>query len=323
MVSSKMSISYISASEYYKSIFNQKIYKISLDAGCTCPTRDGTKGTKGCIFCSASGSGDFASSRNLSIKEQIEQAKSLVINKIPKSQKDNAKFIAYFQNFTNTYGNSEELILKFKEAINYPDIVGISIATRPDCLCDYIIEEIAKLKPENYPEKLDFHISIELGFQTSKNQSVEFIRRGYENQVYLQALEKIHIIAPDIHVVTHVIFGLPEETIEDMLNTVKYVLDAQTDGIKFTVLYVLEHTDLAQLWKEGKVKTLSQEEYFNILKSALKTIQDYTKASKKQIVIHRLTGDGAKNILLAPLWTANKKKVLNDLNYMLRDLQEP
>lgn len=323
MVSSKMAISYISASEYYKSIFNQKIYKISLDAGCTCPTRDGTKGTKGCIFCSASGSGDFASSRNLSIKEQIEQAKSLVINKIPKSQKENAKYIAYFQNFTNTYGNQEELIAKFKQAVEEPDIVGISIATRPDCICDCIIEEIAKLKPENYPEKLDFHISIELGFQTSKNQSVEFIRRGYENQVYLQAIEKIHRIAPDIHVVTHVIFGLPEETIEDMLNTVKYVLDAQTDGIKFTVLYVLENTDLAQLWKDGKVKTLSQDEYFNILKCALKTVQDYTKVSKKQIVIHRLTGDGAKKILLAPLWTANKKKVLNDLNYMLRDLQEP
>ena len=317
-----MSAGYLSVSEYYKSIFNQKVYKISLDAGCTCPTRDGTKGTKGCIFCSASGSGDFASSRKLAIKEQIEQAKLLVSKKLSGSQKENAKYIAYFQNFTNTYGNQEELIAKFKQAVEEPDIVGIAIATRPDCLCEQMISQIAQLKPENYPENQVFHISIELGFQTCREESAAFIRRCYDNKTYLQAVEQIHKIAPNIHVVTHLIFGLPDETLQDMMSSVKYVLDAQTDGIKFTVLHVLENTDLAQLWKEGKVETLSQDEYFNILKSALKTVQDYTKASKKQIVIHRLTGDGAKNILLAPLWTANKKKVLNDIKYMLNDLQE-
>ena len=314
-----MKIPYLSASEYYKSIFGQKIYKISLDAGCTCPTRDGTKGTRGCIFCSAAGSGDFASSRRLSIREQVEQAKSLVINKIPKSQRNQAKFVAYFQNFTNTYGNQSSLLAKFQEAIDSPDIVGISITTRPDCLTDHFIQAIAQLKPAHYPEQQAFHISLELGFQTSKEQSVQFIRRGYENQCYVQAVAAIHHLAPQIHVVTHVIFGLPEETTSDMLNTVQFVLDSQTDGIKFTVLNILENTDLAPLWKAGQVPTLSQEEYFSLLKQALALVQEYTTKHEKPIVIHRLTGDGPKKILLAPLWTANKKKVLKDLTAFLNE----
>lgn len=310
-------VKYISTSEYYNSIFSQKVYKISLDAGCTCPTRDGTKGSRGCIFCSSSGSGEFASSRKLSIKEQIEQAKSLVINKIPKKQKENAKFIAYFQNFTNTYGNEEELLSKFNQAINENDIVGISIATRPDCLSENMIKEISNLKPKNYPENQNFHISIELGFQTSKESSVEFIRRCYENSTYIEVINQIHKIAPNIHVITHLIFGIPQETIEDMLNSVKFVLNAQTDGIKFTVLHVLENTDLAVLWKEGKFQTMSQDEYFYVLKKALVIIENFTEKTGKPVVVHRLTGDGAKKILLAPMWTADKKKVLNSLNKII------
>lgn len=310
-------VKYISTSEYYNSIFSQKVYKISLDAGCTCPTRDGTKGSRGCIFCSSSGSGEFASSRRLSIKEQIEQAKSLVINKIPKKQKENAKFIAYFQNFTNTYGNEEELLSKFNQAINENDIVGISIATRPDCLSENMIKEISNLKPKNYPENQNFHISIELGFQTSKESSVEFIRRCYENSVYIEVINQIHKIAPNIHVITHLIFGIPQETTEDMLNSVKFVLNAQTDGIKFTVLHVLENTDLAVLWKEGKFQTMSQDEYFYVLKKALVIIENFTEKTGKPVVVHRLTGDGAKKILLAPMWTADKKKVLNSLNKII------
>lgn len=312
-----MKIPYLSASEYYKSIFGQKIYKISLDAGCTCPTRDGTKGTRGCIFCSAAGSGDFASSGKLSIQEQVKQAKSLVINKIPKSQRNQAKFVAYFQNFTNTYGNQEALLATFNQAIAEPDIVGIAIATRPDCLNASFIQEIAQLRPPHYPDNQAFHISIELGFQTSKEQSVQFIRRGYENQCYVQAVKAIHAIAPQIHVVSHVIFGLPEETPSDMLSTVQFVLASETDGIKFTVLHILEHTDLAELWKAGQIQTLSQEAYFSLLKQALALVQEYTRKTQKPIVIHRLTGDGPKKILLAPLWTANKKKVLNDLKSFL------
>ena len=243
----------------------------------------------------------------------------MVINKIPKSQRNQAKFVAYFQNFTNTYGNQSSLLAKFQEAIDSPDIVGISIATRPDCLTDHFIQAIAQLKPAHYPEQQAFHISLELGFQTSKEQSVQFIRRGYENQCYVQAVAAIHHLAPQIHVVTHVIFGLPEETTSDMLNTVQFVLDSQTDGIKFTVLNILENTDLAPLWKAGQVPTLSQEEYFSLLKQALALVQEYTTKHEKPIVIHRLTGDGPKKILLAPLWTANKKKVLKDLTAFLNE----
>ena len=313
-------ISYFSASEFYKKFFGQKVYKISLDAGCTCPTRDGTKGFGGCIFCSASGSGDFAASKNLSIKEQVEQGKSLVENKLSsKNQNQEKKYIAYFQNFTNTYGNQEELLEKFNQAINEPNIVGISIGTRPDCLSDEMIKRISKLYPSCYQENYPFHISIELGFQTSNEDSAKFIRRGYENSVYADCVNRIHKIAPNIHVVTHLIFGLPEETIEDMLNSVRFVLNAKTDGVKFTVLHVLEGTDLAILWKEEKIHTMSQEEYFEVLKKALYIIEEFTRKTGKNIVVHRLTGDGAKKILLAPMWTANKKKVLNDLSSLLKN----
>ena len=156
-------ITYLSASEFYKNLFGQKVYKISLDAGCTCPTRDGTKGFGGCIFCSASGSGDFASSKNLSIKEQVEQAKKLVENKLPsKKQYQEKKYIAYFQNFTNTYGNQEDLLQKFTQAINQENIVGLAIGTRPDCLSDEMIQKISELRPINQQENQPFHISIEL-----------------------------------------------------------------------------------------------------------------------------------------------------------------
>ena len=315
-------ITYLSASEFYKNLFGQKVYKISLDAGCTCPTRDGTKGFGGCIFCSASGSGDFASSKNLSIKEQVEQAKKLVENKLPsKKQNQEKKYIAYFQNFTNTYGNQEDLLQKFTQAINQENIVGLAIGTRPDCLSDEMIQKISELRPSNQQENQPFHISIELGFQTSNENSAKFIRRGYENSVYLDCVNRIHKIAPEIHVVTHLIFGLPEESQDDMLKSVEFVLNAQTDGIKFTVLHILENTDLATLWKDGKIQTLTQEEYYEILKKSLNLINSFenTLQNDKKIVIHRLTGDGAKKILLAPMWTANKKKVLNDLTTFLKN----
>ena len=315
-------ITYFSASDFYKNLFGQKVYKISLDAGCTCPTRDGTKGIGGCIFCSASGSGDFASSKNLSIKEQVEQAKKLVENKLSsKNKNQEKKYIAYFQNFTNTYGNQEELLEKFTQAINQENIVGLAIGTRPDCLSDEMIKKISELRPINYLNNQEFHISIELGFQTCNENSAKFIRRGYENSVYTDCVNRIHKIAPDIHVVTHLIFGLPDETQIDMLKSVEFVLNAQTDGIKFTVLHVLENTDLANLWKEGKVQTLSQNEYFEILKKSLQLINSFENTNQidKKIVVHRLTGDGAKKILLAPMWTANKKKVLNDLSSFLKN----
>ena len=286
---------FYSVSDFYKKKFGCKVYKISLDAGCTCPNRDGTKSFGGCIFCSGSGSGDFAADKNLSIAEQIIQAKQRVLSK----NKD-GKFIAYFQNFSNTYGNPSELSQKYNEAIAQEDVVGISIATRPDCLNDEILNEIAKLVDKTF-------VSIELGFQTSKNDSVAYIRRFFSNEEYLLAVKKIKNISEKIHVVTHLIFGLPNETEQDMLNSVKFVVDAKSDGIKIALLHVLEGTDLAIDYKNNAFSCLEMEEYFKILGKALKIIP-------KDVVIHRLTGDGPKKILIAPLWTAQKKVVYNAMN---------
>ena len=286
---------FYSVSDFYKKKFGCKVYKISLDAGCTCPNRDGTKSFGGCIFCSGSGSGDFAADKNLSIAEQIIQAKQRVLSK----NKD-GKFIAYFQNFSNTYGNPSELSQKYNEAIAQEDVVGISIATRPDCLNDEILNEIAELVNKTF-------VSIELGFQTSKSESIEYIRRFFSNEEYLFAVKKIKDISEKIHVVTHLIFGLPNETVQDMLNSVKFVVDAKSDGIKIALLHVLEGTDLAIDYKNNAFSCLEMEEYFKILGNALKIIPN-------DIVIHRLTGDGPKKILIAPLWTAQKKVVYNAMN---------
>lgn len=286
---------FYSVSDFYKKKFGCKVYKISLDAGCTCPNRDGTKSFGGCIFCSGSGSGDFAADKNLSIAEQIIQAKQRVLSK----NKD-GKFIAYFQNFSNTYGNAKELAKKYNEAIEQEDVVGISIATRPDCLNDEILNEIAKLVDKTF-------VSIELGFQTSKNDSVAYIRRFFSNEEYLLAIKKIKSVSMNIHVVTHLIFGLPNETEQDMLNSVKFVVAAKSDGIKIALLHVLEGTDLAIDYKNNAFSCLEMEEYFRILGKALKIIPN-------DIVIHRLTGDGPKKILIAPLWTVQKKVVYNAMN---------
>ena len=286
---------FYSVSDFYKNKFGCKVYKISLDAGCTCPNRDGTKSFGGCIFCSGSGSGDFAADKNLSIAEQIIQAKQRVLSK----NKD-GKFIAYFQNFSNTYGNAKELAKKYNEAIAQEDVVGISIATRPDCLNDEILNEIAKLVNKTF-------VSIELGFQTSKSESIEYIRRFFSNEEYLLAIKKIKSVSMNIHVVTHLIFGLPNETEQDMLNSVKFVVDAKSDGIKIALLHVLEGTDLVIDYKNNAFSCLEMEEYFKILGKALKIIP-------KDVVIHRLTGDGPKKILIAPLWTAQKKVVYNAMN---------
>ncbi|MBQ0167453.1 MAG: TIGR01212 family radical SAM protein [Treponema sp.] len=295
----------ISASDYYKSIFGCKVYKLSLDADCTCPTRDGTKGTRGCIFCSARGSGDFAGDASESIECQVEKAKQLVASKARgRSGTAECRYIAYFQNFTSTYGDTAVLAAKYREALAVPDVTGIAIATRPDCLSDDILAEIAALA-----EQSPF-VSIELGLQSSKPETARYIRRGYDNEVYEDAVRRIRKASSRIHIVTHIIFGLPGETESDMLDTVRYVARSPfaADGIKFTVLHVLEGTDLADEWRAGRVTCMSQEEYFAVLEKALSLLPD-------GMVVHRLTGDGPKKLLLAPLWTADKKRVLNELNH--------
>lgn len=289
---------YLSFNKYLKDKFGQKVYKISLDGGFTCPNRDGKAGTRGCIFCSKGGSGDFAESREMSITEQIESGKKKVEKKIK-----SGKYIAYFQAFTNTYAPVEMLRQKYEEAINHPDIVALSIATRPDCLGDDVLsllDEMNKIKP----------VFVELGLQTVHQKSAKYIRRGYDLSVYDKAVRDLKKIG--VNVVVHVILGLPNESENDMLETVKYVCESGANGIKLQLLHVIDGTDLAKDYEKGLFKTLEFDEYVNLIVKCVKIIP-------KDIVIHRLTGDGAKKDLIAPLWSADKKRVLNAINRALKE----
>lgn len=289
---------YLSFNKYLKDKFGQKVYKISLDGGFTCPNRDGKIDTRGCIFCSKGGSGDFAQNRDLSITEQIESGKKRVEKKIK-----SGKYIAYFQAFTNTYAPVETLRAKYSEAINHPDIVALSIATRPDCLGDDVIElldEMNKIKP----------VFVELGLQTIHSDSAKYIRRGYSLEVYNEAVKKLKNIG--VNIVVHIILGLPNESEEDMLESVKYVCQSQIDGIKLQLLHIIAGTDLAKDYEKGLFKALEFDEYVELIAKCVAIIP-------KNIVIHRLTGDGAKKDLIAPLWSADKKRVLNAINKALRE----
>lgn len=289
---------YYSLNNYLRNTFGCKVYKLSLDGGFTCPNRDGTIDTRGCIFCSKGGSGDFAESRLLSITEQIEQGKKRVENKIK-----SGKYIAYFQAFTNTYAPVEALRKKFFEAMNHKDIAALSIATRPDCLGDDILallDELNKIKP----------VFVELGLQTIHEKSAEYIRRGYPLSVYDDAVKKLNTIG--INIVVHVILGLPNESKADMLDTVKYVCNSGINGIKLQLLHILKNTDLADEYYRGNVKVLELDEYIDLVKACVEIIP-------KDIVIHRLTGDGAKKDLIAPLWSADKKNILNKINKALQE----
>ena len=289
---------YYSLNHYLRDTFGDKVYKLSLDGGFTCPNRDGTIDTRGCIFCSKGGSGDFAESRLLSITEQIEQGKKRVESKIK-----SGKYIAYFQAFTNTYAPVEILRKKFYEAINHKNIVALSIATRPDCLGDDILallDELNKIKP----------VFVELGLQTIHEKSAAYIRRGYPLSVYDDAVKKLKAIG--INIVVHVILGLPNESKADMLETVDYVCKSGINGIKLQLLHILKNTDLADEYYRGNVKVLELDEYIDLVKACVAIIP-------KDIVIHRLTGDGAKKDLIAPLWSADKKNVLNNINKALQE----
>ena len=288
---------YTTLNSYLKNKFGCKVYKLAIDGGFTCPNRDGTLGTRGCIFCSRGGSGEFAESKEKSVTQQIDDGKKRVERKIK-----NGKYIAYFQAFTNTYAPVCKLKSLYTEAINHPDIVALSIGTRPDCLGDDVLElldEMNKIKP----------VFIELGLQTIHENTAQYIRRGYPLEVYDKAVDDLHKIG--INVVTHLIIGLPGESEQDILQSVEYVCQ-KTDGIKLQLLHILEGTDLADEYRECKVDVLSLEEYTSIIKHCVEIIPD-------NVVIHRLTGDGAKKDLIAPLWSADKKHVLNTINKALND----
>jgi radical SAM protein (TIGR01212 family) len=276
--------------DYLRKIYGCKVYKLALSADVTCPNRDGTCGTRGCIFCSQGGSGEFASDKTLTIAEQIVQAKERVSGKI----KD-GKYIAYFQSYTNTYAPVSYLRKIFYEAVSNDDIVILSVATRPDCLGDDVmelLEELGRIKP----------VWVELGLQTIHAGTAEYIRRGYDLAVYDEAVRKLK--AAGIKVIVHVIIGLPGETLQDMRETVKYVVDSGADGIKLQLLHVLKGTDLADEYYAGRVRVLSMDEYISAIRDLVKLIPD-------NVVIHRLTGDGDKKLLIAPMWSADKKKVIN------------
>lgn len=294
----------LTANQYFNRQFGKKIYKISLDAGFTCPNRDGTCGTRGCIFCSGRGSGDYTFSGK-SVTEQLAMAKKLVEDKKPEG------YIAYFQAFTNTYAPVERLERLYREASDDPEVVALSIATRPDCLPQNVLELLAEMNKEK-------PVIVELGLQTIHEKTARYIRRGYELPVYDEAVKNLHK-AGISHVITHVILGLPGETREDMLETVKYVAKT-ADGIKLQLLHVLKGTDLAGEYlkeasdgcaetvekcpKNGSFHIFEREEYAELVADCLALLPD-------NFVVHRLTGDGARRDLIVPLWSLEKKKTLN------------
>ena len=288
---------YKTLNEHYREKFGCKVYKLSLDAGLTCPNRDGTLGVGGCIFCSGSGSGEFAEGPCADIRTQLERAKTRVAEK-----NRSGKYIAYFQSFTNTYAPVEKLRKLYFDAIEPEEIVGLAIGTRPDCLGDDVItllEEVNRIKP----------VSVELGLQTIHPESVRYIRRGYENEVYFDAVK--HLKTANIDVVTHMILGLPGETPQMAIETTRAAVEAGTDGVKFHLLHVPQGTDLAADYLAGKFSCLTLEEYGLWLKSCIDLLPE-------RIVVHRITGDGAKKDLIAPLWSGDKKRVINYLNRILR-----
>lgn len=282
---------YYSLNEYLCNEFGGKIYKLALDIGCTCPNRDGTKDNRGCIFCH-NGSSHFAE-MGVDINTQIENAKNRVKDKIKTD-----KYIAYFQSFTNTYGDVDYLEKSFMTAINRDDIVALSIGTRPDCLGEdvlLLLEKLNKIKP----------VWIELGLQTSNEKSAEYIRRCYPNSIYEKAIKDLKSIG--VTVITHIIIGLPNETKDDILKTVDFAVKNKTDGVKLQLLHILKDTDLDDDYKKGLVEPLSLEEYMDILFACIERIPE-------NIVIHRITGDAPKKYLVEPMWSANKKNVLNTIN---------
>lgn len=279
-----------------KETYGCKVYKIALNGGFTCPNRDGTISEGGCIFCSAGGSGEFAEDPSLGITEQIERGKNRVASKIR-----SGKYIAYFQAYTGTYAPVSRLRKLYTEAVNHPDIVALSVATRPDCLPDDVLDlltEINEIKP----------VWVELGLQTIHETTAEYIRRGYSLDVYDTAVLRLR--ERGLEVITHVILGLPGESREDILKTVRYVCETGATGIKLQLLHILRGTDLEKEYLAGRVSVLSEDEYIDLLKDCIAIIPD-------TVTVHRLTGDGDKKLLIAPMWSADKKHVINRIQRIL------
>ena len=296
-------MNYLSLSDYLKEKYKTKVYKLSLTTGCTCPNRDGTISFGGCIFCSEGGSGDFAA-KGLDLDEQIAFAKEKVDAKIsPKIPSAERKYIAYFQSFTNTYGDEAYLMDLFNQVLDYPFIVGLSIGTRPDCLSDKMIDFLSNLNKKK-------EVWVELGLQTIHEDTARLINRGYKLPVFEDAYKRLTDVG--LKVVVHVILGLPGESDDDIIETVKYLscLTPTLFGIKLQLLHVLKGTKLAAMYEQEPFHIYELDEYCEIVGRCLQVLP-------KDTVIHRLTGDGPKKLLIAPLWSGNKKLVMNTMrNYL-------
>ena len=276
-----------------KERFGEKIYKVALNGGMTCPNRDGTLGNRGCIFCSAGGSGDFAGNRQDSITQQIEKQASSI-----RQKRGVAKFIAYFQAYTNTYAPVDYLRKIYTEAISHPDIVAVSIGTRPDCLDKDILQLLDELNQKK-------PVWVELGLQTIHKTTAQYIRRGYPLSCFEQAVSELR--KRNLDVIVHTILGLPGENRNDILSTIEYLNHQDIQGIKLQLLHVLKETDLADDYLAGKFQVYTMEEYLDLVIDCLEHLNP-------EIVIHRLTGDGPKDLLIAPLWSSAKRTVLNTLH---------
>ena len=295
-------MNYITLSEHYRRRFGRKVYKLSLQSGCSCPNRDGNIGFGGCIFCSEGGSGDFAAPL-LPIEEQIQIAKHRVEHKLPKDK--SGRYIAYFQSYTNTYGDVKRLSMLYRKTLSFPEIVGISIGTRPDCLPEEMLDMLSELntiKP----------VTVELGLQTVHNKTAEKIHRGYNTDVFEKAYKSLTLRG--IEVVVHVILGLPGENIADMLDTIDYLaeLKPMLPGIKLQLLHILKGTALAAEYSKNHFPIFTMDEYTDLVVECIRRLPEET-------VIHRMTGDGPKSLLIAPEWSGDKKRVLNMLNRKLRE----
>lgn len=284
------------ANDYYKEKFGCKVYKLSLDGGFTCPNRDGTLGFGGCAFCTPEGSGEFAEKPGQSIARQLERAKARVADKCR-----SGKYIAYFQSFTGTYGPVDKLEDLYRAALEPEEILGLAIGTRPDCLPEEtvaLLKELNRFKP----------VSVELGLQTANDAVAQDMNRCYDTWQYVDAVRRLKDAG--LEVVTHIILGLPAETEKDMLLTTKTALEAGTDGVKFHLLHVLRGSRLEERYARGEFACLTLEEYGAILQKCVALLPP-------EIVVHRITGDGARRELVAPLWSLDKKRVLNFLNGLL------
>ena len=288
---------YRSFSYEMKRTFGSKIIKLSLDGGFTCPNRDGTLGKKGCIFCGEEGSGEFAASRNLDIKKQVESQKHIMSKKW-----NSGKYVAYFQNFTNTYSTYEDLKEKYEQAISQEGVVGLAIATRPDCLSEEVLDLLEQISKKTF-------LWIELGLQTIHEKTADFLRRGYSLDCYDRAIEQLN--KRNIKVVTHLIFGLPGESKEEMLSSVKYVANTNTWGVKFHLLYIQRETDIYEYYKNNPFKMLTMDEYIAVITDSIEYLP-------KHMVIHRLTGDGKRSLLVESLWSLDKLRVLSGIDMELK-----